>query len=330
MSLFAEVLTEEPALAALEPDWWDLWLRCPAATPFQSPAWLLPWWRSFAPGRLRTIAVRQDGQLVGLAPFYLEDGALGRRLLLLGLGTTDYLDVLLDPDRAGPAAAVIEHAALDLDWNSWELEELASGAAALRLRCPAACAETAAGHSACPTLDLAGPDDLSGCVPTRRRKQLRRALTLAQKRGATEIEPVEDAADDFLDDLQRLHGARWADQGQSGLLQDDAVRRFHRAALPGLLRSGLARLYRLRIAGQVAGAFHGLSVRGRTYAYLGGFDPDYAHESPGAILIGHAITAALRDGGREFHFLRGQEPYKYAWGAVDRWNRRRSFRRGPA
>ncbi|WP_343716799.1 GNAT family N-acetyltransferase [Inquilinus sp.] len=326
----AEVLTEETALAALEPEWWALWSRCPEATPFQSPAWLLPWWRCFAPGRLRTIAVRQDGRLTGLAPLYLEDGPRGRRLLLLGLGTTDYLDVLLDPDHAEPATAAIEQTACGLDWEAWELEELAPGAASLRLGCPAGCAETAGGHSACPTLDLAGPDDLSLCVPARRRKQLRRALALASRRGTTTVEPAGDDAEGFLDDLLHLHGARWAERGESGLLRDEAVQRFHRAALPGLVRSGLARLARLRIGGRVAGVFYGLSDRGRTYAYLGGFDPDYAHESPGAILIGDAVAATLREGGREFHFLRGREDYKYGWGAVDRWNHRRSFRRGLA
>jgi CelD/BcsL family acetyltransferase involved in cellulose biosynthesis len=35
-------------------------------------------------------------------------------------------------------------------------------------------------------------------------------------------------------------------------------------------------------------------------------------------MIGHAVREAVRDGVREFHFLRGREPYKYAWGAVDR------------
>lgn len=327
MSTVAEVLTEESALAALEPEWWELWSRCPAATPFQSPAWLLPWWRSFAPGRLRAIAVRRDGRLVGLAPFYIEDGALGRRLLLLGLGTTDYLDLLLDPDHAGPAAAAIEGAVVDLDWESWELEELAPGAAALRLRCPQGCAEAAVNHSACPTLDLSGPDDLSGCVPAHRRKRLRRALTMARKRGPVE---VDEGADGFLDDLLHLHSARWSDRGQPGLLQDDSVQRFHRAALPDLLRSRLARLYRLRIGDSVVGVFHGLSAHGRTFFYLGGFDPDYARESPGALLVGHAIAAAIRESRTEFHFLRGREPYKYEWGAVDRWNRRRSFRRGAA
>ena len=31
----------------------ELWRRAPAATPFQSPAWLIPWWRHFGSGELR-------------------------------------------------------------------------------------------------------------------------------------------------------------------------------------------------------------------------------------------------------------------------------------
>ena len=31
----------------------ELWRRAPAATPFQAPAWLIPWWRHFGNGELR-------------------------------------------------------------------------------------------------------------------------------------------------------------------------------------------------------------------------------------------------------------------------------------
>jgi CelD/BcsL family acetyltransferase involved in cellulose biosynthesis len=37
-------------------------------------------------------------------------------------------------------------------------------------------------------------------------------------------------------------------------------------------------------------------------------------------MIGHAVEQAAAEGLLEFHFLRGREPYKYAWGAVDRPN----------
>ena len=45
------------------------------------------------------------------------------------------------------------------------------------------------------------------------------------------------------------------------------------------------------------------------------------------ILTAHAIEQAIAEGCREIDFLRGQEPYKYGWGAVDRWNVKRSMRR---
>src|SRR3954465_464864 len=89
------------ALAALESEWWELWKRVPAAGPFQSPAWLLPWWHAFAPGALHLIAAWRRRRLVALAPLYLENGARGRRLLPLGISLSDYQDLLIDPSQEG-------------------------------------------------------------------------------------------------------------------------------------------------------------------------------------------------------------------------------------
>src|SRR6185312_8277520 len=50
------VIRSAEDLAALQPQWWDLWRRA-AAPLFLSPAWLLPWWQIFRPGELRSIAV---------------------------------------------------------------------------------------------------------------------------------------------------------------------------------------------------------------------------------------------------------------------------------
>ncbi|HEX2492300.1 MAG TPA: hypothetical protein VHK24_00900, partial [Steroidobacter sp.] len=80
-------------LEALAPQWTALYERCPATTPFQAPAWLLGWWRAFAPGELRVFAAYERRRLVALAPFYLD----ARRLLPLGVGLSDFIDVLVDP-----------------------------------------------------------------------------------------------------------------------------------------------------------------------------------------------------------------------------------------
>jgi hypothetical protein len=66
--LSTECVRDLGGLAALRPEWRALWRRCPAATPFQSPAWLLPWWRHLGGGELLAIAVRDGERLVGDGP----------------------------------------------------------------------------------------------------------------------------------------------------------------------------------------------------------------------------------------------------------------------
>lgn len=329
----SERIEDFKAFAALAPEWWDLWRRATSATPFQSPAWLLPWWRHFHPGTLFVVTVRHGDRLVGLAPFYLEDGALGRRLLPVGISLSDYLDVLVDPDHREVAGqALVDHVAGEGGWDEWDFEELAPGAAALDLPVPPLCEEQLAGQSPCPVLVFQdGHTGFQDAVPARQKRNLRLALNRAARRGDLAIHQADrETAPVILDLLFRLHGARWESRGEAGVLADDTVQNFQREAVPGLLRAGLLRLYLLRFGNHPAAAYYGFLHGHRAYSYLTGFSPDFPYESPGTILLAHAIEQALAEGARELHFLRGPEVYKYSWGAMDRWNMRRSLRRlGP-
>ena len=55
----------------------------------------------------------------------------------------------------------------------------------------------------------------------------------------------------------------------------------------------------------------------RCYVYACGFDPAFASVSPGKLVIGQIVDDAVAAGYHELHFLRGQEDYKYEWGATD-------------
>jgi CelD/BcsL family acetyltransferase involved in cellulose biosynthesis len=279
---------------------------------------------------LQTVAVLRASHLVGLAPLYLEQGEMGTRLLPLGAPLSDYLDILIDPSCHSESAAFLMDSVLALRWDRFELEELPEEAAAWTLPCPATASSAAARQGPCPVLHLDCSENLAGAVPSRRRRQLRRAVRAARRRGETVIEPAAGSPRGFLDHLFRLHRACWERRGERGVLWNPAVQTFHRRALSRLAKAGLARCYLMRIDDTVVGAYYGFLNRPRAYAYIGGFDPDFADESPGSILIGHALAEAVREGATEFHFLRGGEAYKYSWGAVDRWNCRRAFTRlGP-
>ena len=307
-------------LVRLLPEWWALWSRAERATPFQSPAWLLPWWQIFHPGELMTVAVRRDGLLVGLAPFYLEQGPSGRRLLPLGIGITDYLDVLIDgapPEAVGDAIAAV-YAAQSTRWDVWSVEELRPEASArslgfVRLR------SDEQGQSACPVLLL--PPTVAEWHGSRGGRRWRRAWNRVLRHDNVRIVDGDGLTGAvMLEAVIDLHGKRWTANGEAGVLADADVRRFHRTVVPRLLATDVLRLYGLEVEGRVAAAYYGFVHRGEAYAYLNGFDPDFGFESPGTALIGHAIRDAIASGCTRFHFLRGQESYKYAWGAEDRWN----------
>ncbi|MDX7950321.1 GNAT family N-acetyltransferase [Lichenihabitans sp. Uapishka_5] len=321
------LLTRTSDLVRLLPEWWALWSRSAQATPFQSPAWLLPWWQVFHPGPLMSVAVRRDGLLVGLAPFYLEDGPYGRRLLPLGIGMTDYLDVLIDGAPAPDVAEAFAKAyvAEGGRWDVWSLEELRPDAVACSLAFGTLEGEPQ-GQSAAPVLAL--PATVAEWERSRGGRRWRRAWNRVQRHDRVGIAESDGlSGPDLFEALIELHGRRWAAKGEPGVLANPDVRLFHRTAVPHLRASKLLRSFGLQVEGQTVAAYYGFAHRGESYAYLNGFNPDWGFESPGTALIGTAIRCAIGQGQRRFHFLRGQEPYKYLWGAEDRWNVVRTLRR---
>jgi CelD/BcsL family acetyltransferase involved in cellulose biosynthesis len=275
------------------------------------------------------VAVRKGASLVGLAPLYLESGPLGLRLLPLGIGISDYCDVLIDPNEAGVAEALMLAIMQVAPWEIFELPDLPSDAAAISLPATASLMATISDGNPAPVLPLPEAiENLSKTVPRLRLRQLRRARNTGAKRGEVAIvEGDADNAEALLQDLIRLHTARWVESGSHGVFADKRVGEFHAAALPGLIAVNLVRLYELMIGDRIAAVYYGFLHRNRAYAYIGGYEPDFAPESPGTLVMGYAIEQAIKEGAREFHFLRGEETYKFEWGAKPRRNRTRIFAR---
>ncbi len=326
-SMEREIITEPDALDAVVPEWWSLWNRANAATVFQSPAWLLPWWSVFRPGELYVVAVRLRD---GLAPLWLETGTLGARLLPMGVGISDYCDVLTDPEHGDEACEALSDAIAAIPrWEVCKLADLPPRACALGLPAPSGSrAELKEGNIA-PVLPIPRTaDSLSRIIPSTQNRNYRRACAAAERRGTVELEAADGSnAPEFLADVIRLHTTCWNSRGMPGVFADPRVARFHSMAIAGLEAEGLVRLLRLSIGGTVAAGYYGFFDHRRAYAYLQGYDPQFADESPGAVIVGKAIEAALHDGADEFHFLRGDERYKFGWGALRQTNTVRAFSR---
>jgi len=113
-----EILRSTEELEAFAPEWERLWKADPQATPFQSSAWLIPWWRQFGQPGLRCLCIHVNGICEGFLPFYVYPNAEERQLLLLGAGTSDYLDgVFSSLCKVEDVRHALERLMVDQSWD---------------------------------------------------------------------------------------------------------------------------------------------------------------------------------------------------------------------
>lgn len=329
-------------LERLRPEWTDLWRRCHGATPFQSPAWMVPWWRHIGEGLLRTLAIRRGGALVGLAPFYVyTQENSSRDIFLLGIGTSDYLDILADPEHRDDVVSTAFAYLQDIrgEWDLCDFQQLRPESPLVSAPVPQGWSHEMSWHEVCPVLWLynhadRGPREIETIgppsIPGRMIDNVRYGHRRLSRMGDVTYEAASpDNLDEIFRALLDLHAARWSTKGESGVLWIAPVQMAHREALPELLTLGILRMYALRVDGHIAAVLYGLAdpaEGGRVYYYLSGFDPELEACSPGALIIAHAISEARQSGANAFDFLRGKEEYKYRWGAVDTFTYRRRLR----
>jgi CelD/BcsL family acetyltransferase involved in cellulose biosynthesis len=331
VSLSIDQLESIEALERIEPEWRELWEHDPAATPFESPEWLLPWTRHlWGGGKLRVLAIRSGGSLVGLAPFFHWGyGAKPEmiRVSLLGSGISDHLGMLAVPEYALLAAhLVLEHLTADGgEWHLCDLLELRSGSPLLRTEVPAGLTRREAPCGVCPVLPLPRSlDELLHAVDGKFRHNLRTAQNRLNRDGRIELVRATRPPDvaSLMSDLFRLHECRWRERGGAGVPEAGALRRFHLEVSARFAARDMLRLYALQSDGRTIAVQYNFRREDRHFYYLSGFDPEHARSGAGAVLLAETIRQTIAEGAREIDFLRNGEDFKYRWGARDRANRK--------
>jgi CelD/BcsL family acetyltransferase involved in cellulose biosynthesis len=321
-ALVAEPVESAAGLKELRGEWLELWRRDPAATPFQSPDWLLPWWSHVGEGAVLSAAVYRDAALVGVLPAYVYTHPVSneRQLLPIGVGTSDYLGGVFAEEAAQRAASACLEvlAAHRHRWDaSWfpQLREESPLLQSARVKSFAvSCSEPSRRAKVAPG------GELHGKLRENARYYRKRAERLGTVRFVT---ATEQDAPEYFELLQRLHARRWETRGEAGVLADARVLAAHRECVPLLAATGTLRMHALWIGERPAAVIYGLADaalrRDRSvYYYLNGFDPEFREVSPGTLLLEYAMQHAWREGALYLDMLRGDEAYKRLWGAEGR------------
>src|SRR5204863_8566434 len=111
-----------------------------------------------------------------------------------------------------------------------------------------------------------------------------------------------------------LHQRRWAGDPRQGCFSSERFTAFHRRVAGALLPRGGIRFAVIELDGRPLACDYYYTYEGRVYAYQAGIDPDVGYRlSAGTIGISYGIEAAIREGFREYDFLKGVHPYKADW-----------------
>jgi CelD/BcsL family acetyltransferase involved in cellulose biosynthesis len=325
-------LADPAQLGPLVRDWLELADRLGETSYFQTPDWVLGWWLHIA-GRPRTrIAAWRDpsGRLDALVTLSRDRERLHRRIPLAlpvyvnagsGRGAADHCGWLVAPDRRDEVRA-------------WVTQVVRAGGLLLRGADPSTgpppmpAGARLVEATSCPRMSLADAQALE------RSPDFRRQLERFSRRLHDEGVEFEWVPAGTLDEplLMRLFVLHEQARRQHG--KDTS---FDRAQLPLhrelLRRAGPGRGPAALIARhgrEVVGVLYGFRWKDVFAAYQSGWDARFAGHSLGSVLIFQAARLAAADGVRTLDLLRGAEPYKYRFGAVDRSDCTWLWPRGPA
>jgi len=324
--LQVDVIDSEEGLIEIAQEWSNLLPRSHNDTIFLTFEWLSTWWKHFKDNReLRVLTARnEDGELIGIAPLMIYRRRLLSLLSLkvmefLGSGHSDYLDFILLKGREEEILGAFfrylrEHGD---EWDLLDLVDIPEDSMTLRYVRKLTLKHMDRIENVCPYITLPKSwDSFLLSLPKKRRRNFQYYLRRLKRDFSFQFGTVGGGdLQEKIDRLYSLHESRWRTKGTLGVFSDRKFAQFHRDIILKSFERGWLRLYYISLNGNIVSVLYAFRYGQRICYYQSGFDPEYSKYSLGTITIGCCIESAISEGVKEFDFLRGDEPYKYDWGA---------------
>ena len=330
-------------LETLAPEWNELLNESITHVPFLRHEYLRTWWGTRGGGEwpdseLAVVIARQDGQLVGVAPLFAAKNRDGNpALLLLGsIEISDYLDLIVRPadlsafipglldflGYSGPVGLSMPAPEAEskpwqvLDWQN--IPEASPALPVLKHEAEKrnwAFAQEQTYHA--PSIPLVGDFETYLCgIDKKQRHEIRRKMRRAEESGSelrwycvSDGTALEAEVEAFL--------AMMAEEPDKAKFLTEAMRRQMQLACRAAFDNGWLQLAFLEVDGQKAAGYLNFDYLNRIWVYNSGIARRFLELSPGWVLLGHLLQWANENKRLEFDFMRGNEEYKYRFGAVD-------------
>lgn len=310
-------------------EWNELLKGSISDNPFLRYEYQYAWWEHRGGGewqnaQLVLVTAREDEKLIGIAPLFISEYDGQSALLLIGsIEISDYLDLIVRmDDHALFLTGLLDFLASSLpdnwtglDW--YNLPDSSPTLAALK-------AESAQRgwihheemYRPTPRIALNGDfEEYLARVEKKQRHEIRRKVRRAEESGRGVRWFISDMADPEAE-IDVFLGLMEHDQGKAGFLHD-SMRAQMRAVIRAAHENGWLWLAFLEADGQRIAAYLNFDYNNKLWGYNAGVNRDFMDLSPGWVLLAHVLQWACENKRTEFDFMRGDEEYKYRFGAVN-------------
>jgi CelD/BcsL family acetyltransferase involved in cellulose biosynthesis len=336
-----EVITDLSGLAPLANEWNALLKESASAVPFLRHEYLSTWWETLGGGEWQqgelyvVVARRESGDLVGIAPlFRTQNREEVPALMLLGsIEISDYLDVI---SRLDDLPAFLDALLLHLTgpetpaWQALDWYNLLDCSPTLPVL-----VEHAPKHSLvisqeplqhCPYIPLPGDWEayLASQVDKKQRHEIRRKMRRVEELNARS-DPQHQPVRWYI--VQEASSLEVEIEGFLDLMANDpakaqfltpAMRTAMGSVMRAAFNAGWLQLAFLEVNGEKAAGYVNFDLDNHIWVYNSGLDFRFREYSPGWVLLGYLLQWANENRRNIFDFMRGDEEYKYKFGAIDR------------
>ena len=326
-------VADEREFFELEEAWNRLLLKSRANNIFLTHEWVRNWWRVYGKGKKLCVLIAEDGQeIIGIAPLYEERvrffGLLRiKKIRFLGdcyVGS-DFLDFILFREREKEILeAFFKYLMKEVNWDLLLLQDMREDALSAGLLKDIARDNRLFIFKSflysCPFMEMPNtfeefmkqPDETFKKISFK--KNMKKLFK--QPNAAFETVASSEQLPAALEDLFELHNFRRTLVGGTGIFTNQELRQFYHLASLDLLQKGYLKIFFIMLDGKKVAISYNLLYEQKNYFLQTGCSEVGLKLKAGTVLMAKILENFM---GKiyEFHFLRGEESYKYLWGAHD-------------
>ncbi|OJX39655.1 MAG: hypothetical protein BGO78_05195 [Chloroflexi bacterium 44-23] len=318
----------------LKSDWNELLTESILNVPFLRFEYLKGWWQTRGGGewpqdsQLVLVTAHQNDALVGVAPLFSAQYEGQPSLLFLGsIEISDFLSFIVRPqDLQSFLSGLLDFLCNFDQVPAWQVLDLhnnlsiaglpdALEAEAIRRSWQYRCEQSY--HA--PVICL--PDDWDGYLAgldKKQRHEIRRKIRRLEEADPSTRWYIVSEGTTLAEESQAFLQLM-AHDPQKEVFLSGSMHQTMLETIQSAFDAGYLQLAFLEINGKKAAAYLNFDFDDRLWVYNSGIDPEFYPYSAGWVLLAYLLQWSIENKRTAFDFLRGNEDYKYRFGATDRF-----------